>query len=292
MAVGKAGQPANRDKLSISFNGIRVAKQGARDPSYNEAEVSNDDEEHKIADQGGARPRQSARPRADLRPHQGIYRHQRRLSVCEEACACGHRSMKTWRWPARQGVCLCRRNANRHRSSAGSVIAQDTHAHRTSRPVRSIGLGARCDGTRNVSVGTPQVQLDRQTSVAWFQSALTGRSWSTPPKNVVRWTTKHCMPMEIECVALQVVVSVPPATIRRHGYARLHHRTCRAVRSSLTLSTYPQSRTMQASTLARTMSRAFTPSSGDDSRCAAHVSDNQQPRDISDETRFSSSPAH
>lgn len=40
MAVGKAGEPANRDKLSISFNGIRVAKSGARDPSYNEADVS------------------------------------------------------------------------------------------------------------------------------------------------------------------------------------------------------------------------------------------------------------
>jgi glutamate N-acetyltransferase / amino-acid N-acetyltransferase len=40
MAVGKAGQPANRDRLSISFNGIRVAKSGARDPSYDEAEVS------------------------------------------------------------------------------------------------------------------------------------------------------------------------------------------------------------------------------------------------------------
>jgi glutamate N-acetyltransferase/amino-acid N-acetyltransferase len=40
MAVGKAGEPANRDKLSISFNGIRVAHRGARDPSYDEAEVS------------------------------------------------------------------------------------------------------------------------------------------------------------------------------------------------------------------------------------------------------------
>jgi glutamate N-acetyltransferase/amino-acid N-acetyltransferase len=40
MAVGKAGEPANRDKLSISFNGIRVARSGARDPSYNETEVS------------------------------------------------------------------------------------------------------------------------------------------------------------------------------------------------------------------------------------------------------------
>jgi glutamate N-acetyltransferase/amino-acid N-acetyltransferase len=40
MAVGKAGEPANRDKLSISFNGIRVATRGMRDPSYDEAEVS------------------------------------------------------------------------------------------------------------------------------------------------------------------------------------------------------------------------------------------------------------
>jgi glutamate N-acetyltransferase/amino-acid N-acetyltransferase len=40
MAVGKAGEPADRDKLSISFNGIRVANKGARDPSYDEAEVS------------------------------------------------------------------------------------------------------------------------------------------------------------------------------------------------------------------------------------------------------------
>jgi glutamate N-acetyltransferase/amino-acid N-acetyltransferase len=40
MAVGKAGEPADRDRLSISFNGIRVAKSGARDPSYDEAEVS------------------------------------------------------------------------------------------------------------------------------------------------------------------------------------------------------------------------------------------------------------
>src|SRR5947209_12956525 len=40
MAVGKAGEPADRDRLSISFNGIRVASKGARDPGYDEAEVS------------------------------------------------------------------------------------------------------------------------------------------------------------------------------------------------------------------------------------------------------------
>jgi glutamate N-acetyltransferase / amino-acid N-acetyltransferase len=40
MAVGKAGEPANRDRLSIWFGGIRVAYNGARDPSYDEAAVS------------------------------------------------------------------------------------------------------------------------------------------------------------------------------------------------------------------------------------------------------------
>jgi glutamate N-acetyltransferase/amino-acid N-acetyltransferase len=40
MAVGKAGEPADRDKLSIWFNGIRVAHKGARDPAYDEVAVS------------------------------------------------------------------------------------------------------------------------------------------------------------------------------------------------------------------------------------------------------------
>jgi glutamate N-acetyltransferase/amino-acid N-acetyltransferase len=40
MAVGKAGEPADRDRLTIWFNGIRVAHKGARDPSYDEAAVS------------------------------------------------------------------------------------------------------------------------------------------------------------------------------------------------------------------------------------------------------------
>ncbi len=40
MAVGKAGEPADRDRLSIWFNGIRVAHKGERDPTYDEATVS------------------------------------------------------------------------------------------------------------------------------------------------------------------------------------------------------------------------------------------------------------
>jgi len=40
MAVGKAGEPADRDRLSIWFGDIRVAHKGARDPGYVERDVS------------------------------------------------------------------------------------------------------------------------------------------------------------------------------------------------------------------------------------------------------------
>ncbi|MGA2124605.1 MAG: bifunctional glutamate N-acetyltransferase/amino-acid acetyltransferase ArgJ [Xanthobacteraceae bacterium] len=40
MAVGKAGEPADRDRLSIWFGKTRVAHKGARDPDYEEAAVS------------------------------------------------------------------------------------------------------------------------------------------------------------------------------------------------------------------------------------------------------------
>jgi glutamate N-acetyltransferase/amino-acid N-acetyltransferase len=40
MAVGKAGEPADRDRLSIWFGGIRVAHRGERDLGYDETAVS------------------------------------------------------------------------------------------------------------------------------------------------------------------------------------------------------------------------------------------------------------
>lgn len=40
MAVGKAGEPADRDLLTIWFGDIRVAHQGERDPNYSEAAAS------------------------------------------------------------------------------------------------------------------------------------------------------------------------------------------------------------------------------------------------------------
>src|SRR5690606_4476967 len=40
MAVGKSGEPADRDRLSIWFGDIRVAHQGQRDPEYSEEAAS------------------------------------------------------------------------------------------------------------------------------------------------------------------------------------------------------------------------------------------------------------
>ena len=40
MAVGKAGEPADRDRLAIWFGGMRVAHRGARDPAYDESAVA------------------------------------------------------------------------------------------------------------------------------------------------------------------------------------------------------------------------------------------------------------
>jgi glutamate N-acetyltransferase / amino-acid N-acetyltransferase len=40
MAVGKAGEPADRDRLQIRFGDVRVAVEGERDPAYSEAAAS------------------------------------------------------------------------------------------------------------------------------------------------------------------------------------------------------------------------------------------------------------
>jgi glutamate N-acetyltransferase/amino-acid N-acetyltransferase len=49
MAVGKSGERAERDKLSIWFGEIRVANKGLRDPAYDEAEASKLMREQEIA---------------------------------------------------------------------------------------------------------------------------------------------------------------------------------------------------------------------------------------------------
>ena len=81
MAVGKAGEKAERDKLDIFFGEIRVAHQGLRDPSYDEAAASAYMKKNKIVITVDLGIGTAARQGLDLRPHQGICRHQRRLSL-------------------------------------------------------------------------------------------------------------------------------------------------------------------------------------------------------------------
>jgi glutamate N-acetyltransferase/amino-acid N-acetyltransferase len=49
MAVGKAGEKAKRDRLSIYFGDVRVAHKGLRDPDYDEAKASAVMKQQKIA---------------------------------------------------------------------------------------------------------------------------------------------------------------------------------------------------------------------------------------------------
>lgn len=67
MAVGKAGEPADRDKLSIWFGGIRVAHKGARDPGYDEAAVS----------------AAMKKPEISLKVHLGLGRGRDRVLTCD-----------------------------------------------------------------------------------------------------------------------------------------------------------------------------------------------------------------
>ena len=85
MAVGKSGEAADRDKLSIRFGDILVAHEGERAPSYNEEEGRALYEGTR--DHPARRPRHRRRPGhdLDLRSHARLYRHQRRLPQLSEA---------------------------------------------------------------------------------------------------------------------------------------------------------------------------------------------------------------
>ena len=76
MAVGKAGEKAERDKLDVYFGKIRVAHQGLRDPGYDEAATSCLHEAGLDRDHRRSRHRPRERDRVDLRPHERIYRDQ------------------------------------------------------------------------------------------------------------------------------------------------------------------------------------------------------------------------
>ena len=79
MAVGKAGEPADRDRLSIWFGDNRLAFEGERDPGlFRGGDVGlHEGRGHPHPRRSRHRPRQG--DGLDLRPHQGICRHQWRL---------------------------------------------------------------------------------------------------------------------------------------------------------------------------------------------------------------------
>ena len=77
MAVGKAGEPADRDRLAIYFGGIRVAVEGERDPRLFRGRRLGRHAQGRDRHPGRHRSRQRAGHRLDLRSHQGIRRHQR-----------------------------------------------------------------------------------------------------------------------------------------------------------------------------------------------------------------------
>ncbi len=81
MAVGKDGEPADRDRLAISFGDIRVAANGMRDPIMMKRRLSAYMKNERGGHHGRSRARQGRGPGAHLRSHQGICRHQRRLPL-------------------------------------------------------------------------------------------------------------------------------------------------------------------------------------------------------------------
>ena len=79
MAVGKAGEKADRDRLSISVGGMRIAAEGGPVPDYDEAPVAEHMEGREIqiaVDIGIGRGK---RDDVDLRPDAWLHRHQWQL---------------------------------------------------------------------------------------------------------------------------------------------------------------------------------------------------------------------
>ena len=80
MAVGKAGEEADRDRLEVSVGGVVIARDGMQVDGYDETPVVN-----AYAGAGDRHPRESEHrwrfgPGMDLRPHPRLHRYQRQLS--------------------------------------------------------------------------------------------------------------------------------------------------------------------------------------------------------------------
>ena len=88
MAVGKAGEKADRDRLSISVGGIRIAAEGGPVPGYDEAPGRRAHEGPRHHDRGRSRHRPGARDGMDLRPDARLYRYQWQLPELIRSRSC------------------------------------------------------------------------------------------------------------------------------------------------------------------------------------------------------------
>ena len=79
MAVGKAGERADRDTLSISVGGVQIAAQGGPVPGYRRSASRRAHEGPLYHDRGRSRHRPGPRPGMDLRPDTRLCRYQRQL---------------------------------------------------------------------------------------------------------------------------------------------------------------------------------------------------------------------
>ena len=88
MAVGKAGEKADRDRLAIAVGGVRIADEGGPVPGYDEAPVAAHMAGPRHRDRHRSRHRPRPRHGVDLRPDARLHRHQRQLPqlTCRFRC--------------------------------------------------------------------------------------------------------------------------------------------------------------------------------------------------------------
>ncbi len=86
MAVGKAGEPADRDRLSVAVGGVWMARAGGVVAGYDEAPVVAHMRGDEVSITVGSGPRARPRDGLDLRPDARLYRHQRKLPKLTARC--------------------------------------------------------------------------------------------------------------------------------------------------------------------------------------------------------------
>ena len=102
MAVGKSGERADRDKLSDSIGGVKIADGGRVVPNYDETPVAELHQGHRHRDRHRSRHRPRPRHGLDLRSDPRLHRHQRQLSFLspslDEECPGGPPPLGDGRW--------------------------------------------------------------------------------------------------------------------------------------------------------------------------------------------------